>query len=307
MSSIYQLISEAKFVSIGTENYLLSHRGLEDMFELQSNLCAEYRRVNIPIPYFPMAITTKEEQKFIRELVGFATEELIEFHQEYQKLPQMANELIKLSNLGDTEAIKTQLEASFEQVCKVNEELVDVLHFIIELSLALNIGPEEIRAYYTKLLCTLSVSALISPYSILDTMIEYGKYTVYEQGLHRELGAIKLRKFFLGREQPQYLAELDLDSISAGQEVATGVGQIAIKTCIYDVIYFFNRLTQNLKAKDWRQKSIDANADSVQEALMEVWLHYMKLYTLIGGTDLSLNCCYFAKNTINLQRIQQKY
>jgi hypothetical protein len=116
------------------ENQKLNFDRLERIFYLQEQLMLEYKKKKADdIPDWPLDLLNKESQRFCRDITLRSVEELFE----------------ALAHLKNWKKHKKTLSSEFNKDEFV-EEIVDSMHYIVELLVLTGVKPDEFYDAYCK-------------------------------------------------------------------------------------------------------------------------------------------------------------
>lgn len=101
---------------------------LEDIFDKQENLLGKYKDIE-KMPALPVSIHTHEGQKWIKDFLWRVTEELGESYEAQLQLNDLVAEYNSSNTISSDEFVTKQDQYETHQI----EELIDALHFIVEL------------------------------------------------------------------------------------------------------------------------------------------------------------------------------
>lgn len=239
------------------------------------------------LPEYPMDnIHTREGQEFLRNLLTFAVEEILEALEQLEENLQFFRE--------------PNSEGALNGIEKYNEELADVNHFMIELMVFMNIDTDALRAYYNQLFDEQQINHLKSP-SILEMAFDYAKFINFNQGNKDQ--RIKTMGFPLIT-----ILELHYEPF---RKAGTKISQPLIhehQNLMFPAMRYLFKARNQLKMKYWKVgKEIEDPTPEIQKLIMEAWLHWVVYMDFAGVTTESFYKTYYAKNRVNLDRIENGY
>ena len=258
---------------------------LEEIYKLQKELMDPYVKIE-GLPQYPIDINQKANQKLLKEFIGRVVEELAEAFECYDSL------------LMGRQVNKTRDEL-LPLVKDFNMEISDALHFFVELLIFSNIEPVDIQNYFDILLSDndLSGSAYDSD-NILTTSLFYGNYLNIQMGTP---------KFSYGGYQIYVQEQGPYNENMRGGNQISSDRLDELKSQFWDITYTLNLAGNSLKKKPWKQTEVETDEQGFQNLLMEAYIRLFRMLSFIGMSELSILTVYKTKNTINQERIKNKY
>ncbi len=271
---------------------VMEGKGLEKIFELQKILLDHYTAIE-KLPKYPIDIDSKINQVLIKDFISRITEELAEGFESYEEMVEgWESNLQFLKNTEEQEDLIPHLQ-------NFNEEIADALHFMVELFIYCNIGPDDIAQYYTRLLQDLNLyDAFYFKTDILGTTMQYARHCNIQRNLYNTA------EF----NSPKVISDKDLkdEFLRGGRKISTTIAD-EHKKQLWDITYHFNLARNMLKNKAWKQTQVMTDQKRFQYQLMEGFLHFFRYLDFIGMDSDSIFTIYFKKNLINQFRIKSKY
>ena len=258
---------------------------MELMFKHQEKLMEVYKeRGRIP-SWTDKSV--KENQEFIKGLIGSFIEESIEAFTKYEEA------YLYFHHDAGSEPLK-MLDKLKVLIKDFNEELADCTHFFIEILIYLGIYPEDLKAYYEKLGKEKGLPHITGSDPLRDA-IEYATYVNVAVTYINNLGTTgNMYKIIRDTEGDP--------SLQAGRSMSTSMYENQAKLLFKCTVYL-KRASNAMKAKHWRE-SREIDIDSVHNNIMEAWLYFFCYLSLVDCTGLSLYVNYLKKNKQNLERIK---
>lgn len=254
--------------------------GIVELFALYEEMFIPYRLLQ-QLPQAPIIIDKRSSQVILREIIGYLCEEASEA---ITVMEQITEECYK------PESDHKLIEGLFREY---NEELADILHFLVKLLIYSNIDATSIKSYYLALTTERSLSNLYFPAHTLDTTF----------GIALFMNSMDGRLTYLGKE---ILFGRDETFLKAGTKVSIEI-LLEHKALMFEVIHNLNKACNTLKNKPWKQTETPTDIGKYQLYLMEAWLWLFKYYQFVGLDAQSLFSIFWYKNRLNLKRIEQKY
>lgn len=259
---------------------------LKGIFEYQHNLINSYQSKG-KLPPFPLDLSSREDQKFIRKTIGWIIEEVVEASEEWVNAQNvfMSTVYTEEENRG----------IIMEHLKKMQNEFADILHFLTELFIYCNIEADDILQYYLQICEGENLKPLFFMEG-LKTSFSYARNMNIMDGNARvaKYSAYKLNQ---AKENP-----------SEGLLIIGGedLGNI-VELHNWAITYYLIKAQANLKAKDWKETDMKVNVNDFQKDLMRGWILTFKLFDLMGLDEQSMYTLYENKNLVNQQRILNNY
>lgn len=228
-------------------------------------------------PDFPVDMNSKENQNFMREIIGFLEEEIIEA---YEILERITHEHHVLK--------PAQIKVLIEEY---NEEQADAFHLFVEVLQYSNILDFDLGAYYVKYFTDTDQVHLINP-DPLVMAFNHASTVDY-------LALLRTRSTFR-------VFEISDDLTTGGTKVGANSLDQSEKA-LFSVFKYMRKATNQLKNKYWKETETGVNIEKYHELIMESWLYYILYLKINGFTPESVRDTYIRKNEVNLDRIKHKY
>ena len=159
---------------------VIPHNGLalQIIFERQESLMVQYKQIE-KFPDWPFKLNNKANQTLLKDFISRTIEELGEAHD--WVLPNL--EMFS-KNQVDVEALK-------KNIWGLNEELGDMMHFMVETLIVSGITVDQIKAYYLKfindnqILPAYYLKNLSDDFSIMDMMFALASTENFVEGYQR--------------------------------------------------------------------------------------------------------------------------
>lgn len=251
---------------------------LEVMFNIRYNLNKILLDKN-KIPQWPLPLAiARDHQVFLIDLLGWTVEEMFEAFEEIDTLSRA---------LSSGDKPKDQCMSILEAF---NEELADVMLFLLELMSFMNIGIEDVGAYYNRLLGEKNLDSIRGS-NTLDTAIAYARYCNTEAGYHTIM--IKRAKYKLMGED-----EVTNDFQQAGRSTSVIILD-EHQNLIFNCVRYINKIRQLIKTKYWDgQDTYMPPVYQLQAYIMELFLHWMCYLEFVEATPESIFQTYYRKTEI---------
>jgi len=258
---------------------------MDGIFEYQNNLIKRYQELGA-VPTLPIDINNRDHQKFIKSTIGDIIEELVEADNAYDPIKKIMKD----------EDLRNYSNALDEPLKQYTEELIDVVHFFIELFIAVGIDTAEVSDYYGVMLRDQGISALevgdplitamrfARHYNIKETTIVFNKRKCYRAINQKRYEELHVGGYFLNPELIPYFDEFNW-AITKRLKLAA----------------------HKLKKKAWRESEIKTDLRPFYTNIMEAWVCLTLLFDMIGLDEKGIYTQYENKNIINQQRIETKY
>ena len=268
----------------------------EKIFILQEELIGLYVKVE-GLPKPPLRnINSKESQALIRDFIGRVTEELSESWEKYllvrEEFERVRPTIISFINSKDSKEDESGLMKLRQLLIDFNAEIADVTHFLVEVLIYSNIGPEELRKWVQKT-CPDIVNE--KP-DIVDWMSRIACIFYGTDGINRKY---------------LYLPFEDEPLIAGAKKVAIGssydMESTVYPSAMWNIIYQLNLAKNCLKNKPWKQKEVETDIDKYQQGLARAFFNFCHLLGLLDINSEGLYRIYHHKNLENKNRIKTKY
>ena len=263
------------------------YNNLTGIFEGQEKLMKLYQPISKPqLPDWPMDLGNRDNQRILKSFMGDVIEEIGEYYEH------------TLTALGlliseDPDSIK---QLSIKQA-EMNEELADVLHFLVEVFIFVNITEQSFAKYFYKELKTMNVGEKFTNHdmdemNILDAGLFLAKLTNNLEFNHQPSSIALDKPGKFDYEGCKYLSPKMIPNIS--------------KLCWY-ITYNLTLAKSTLKNKAWKQTDVDTNVNKLQRSLMGSFCDLLRLMDYLNFESKDICQIYFRKNLENQLRIKSKY
>lgn len=249
----------------------------QEMYESQAKLVENFVESKRQPPW-PMDLNTRPSQQFMRDLIGFLEEELIEG---YERIEELTRDYQRSDR--DPKEVK-------DLVVMFNEEQADCLALFIEVLQYSNIDVISLEEYYKQYLTLAGFKGKITqdPLKMAFFHAQLNNGAFYRKGL-------KFR-----------LMDSDSDITTGGCEVSNSQLEVSQRQ-LFQVTKYLRLATNLLKNKYWKETDTEVNMEKFHEYIMEAWLYYFLFLESNGFTRESVRGTFMRKNIINLERIANKY
>lgn len=276
---------------------------LEKIYELQKELLDGYIGIE-GLPQYPININSKKSQVLIKDFVGRVIEELAEG---YESMLEVVK-LTKKNKFFFGDVVLSEIQTTINHLQNVSEEMADAMHFMVELLIYSNIQPEDIDAYITKTIPSISPNTNIIRRAmnagIAMLAIDNDDNGTTTRGYHVDL--IAMMKGVNLELYPEGDDVRDWELYKAAHQV-NEVAFIARKRDLWDITYHLNIARNFLKNKPWKQSQMMSDETRYQEQVVLAFIKMMGFYGLIDITPENLYHIYFKKNRVNRFRIASNY
>jgi len=256
------------------------------IFDYQDRLVKRYQEIGaVPIP-LPVDINNRDHQKFLKSTIGDIIEELVEADNIYDPIKTMmvSEDLRKLGNTLN------------EPLQSYTEELIDAVHFFIELFIAIGIDNAEMNDYYETIFREQNIGTLLVEdalitgmryarhYNIKETRIVNIKRSSYRAINQKMYEQTHIGGYFLNPELIPYFDELNW-AITKRLKLAG----------------------HKLKKKAWRESELKTELRPFYTNIMEAWVCLTFLFDMIGLDEKGIYTQYESKNITNQKRVETNY
>jgi hypothetical protein len=272
---------------------------MEGIFTYQKNLLNRYRALGM-VPSYPLDLNSRDSQDFIRKTIGWVIEELAEAMENFDGATEIFNNEI-YSDSGVQKKILNYL-------IPLTEELMDVLHFMVELLYYSGIEADDMLGYYKSRLTTENYHEAFMTGDALTTSMMYARHI----NINNDVSRIALYNSFkleTSNEEAYYRAlsmELPADSIVAGTKLGPEL-QVLIERLCWAITQKLFKAKNKLKMKDWKTSEVTTNIQAYQEDLMEAWVALSVLLDTLQLTDKAIYFHYEKTNYKNQERLNSGY
>jgi hypothetical protein len=230
-------------------------------------------------PWSLFDLETKENQKYLRGIATYVTEELCEANQILDEIN------IAIAMEAHHEEKRVELRPLFI------EELIDALHFMIELNIYAGIMPEDMDAVLEKQLEAKNIEALKG--EPLHAMLRYARHLNIEEQMIQDK---KAGRGYLMSENMEYPFPWLTESM-----------QVDLKITTLQTISNLFAAINMLKNKEWRRTETAVNLGYFRTQITNYWIWYMRILDLADFKPQDLYRQFELKHRINVQRIIDKY
>jgi hypothetical protein len=249
---------------------------MSELYEMQSKLVTLYCDQGKQSPP-PIDLTKKDNQKFIRDLIGFLEEEIFEGYEHLEELTRTHPEI--------------KPKQVMELIEKYNEEQSDAMHFFIEILMYVNIQVEDLRTYYETYFTQKDLKGMIDNDPLIMAF-NHATTVDYMIGL---------------RQRVSFRIAQTVDDLSTGGVLVGANSLTQSKEALFESFKYLRLATNHLKNKYWKDSETGINMELFFENIMEAWLHYVLYLHINGYTARSVRDTYIRKNLVNIDRIKNKY
>lgn len=251
---------------------------MELVFTQQEALMLMYKEAGKIPDWHEFDVVDKGNQVFLRDLMGFLEEEIIESQDAHEQLTSLA-----LTNQRH-EVLYPISEA-------LNEEVADSLHFWVELFIYLGLTPQDLRAYYAALSKERGMNAATG--DPLKLSLQFA-----ESYINREQLLVNIPSMHLGyagsKWVPYKVNGLRLNSLRVTQS----------KLYLFASIKHLKMARNTLKNKYWKSKDYPVNTQVLHHHLMEAWVSWTIAIHLMDFTDfIGILQTYVLKNKVNQNKV----
>lgn len=291
---------------------------LEELFSLQKGLLDDYIKIE-GLPQYPININTKKSQVLIKDFIGRVIEELAEGYESILSVKELTFTHKYWYNLGtaiESSEERKGFELAISHLQNISEEMVDALHFFLELLIYVNITPEDLKNWF------------INQYTHKRGLKEYienvtkGKYDpnntldmlgftfqIMEKG--STVGPYNsidlLEKYKITHDEKG----IDLRYLTMSSSITTSGVSIDYPGVLWGITYVLNLARNCLKNKPWKQSGVITDENNFRSMIIEAFVAMMVLFRnmLRGKPEWydDLYWLYFKKNQVNHFRIKSKY
>jgi len=252
---------------------------LEKIFDLQKDLLVGYIGIE-GLPPYPVDVNTKVNQVMLKDFNARATEELAEAW-------EYLIDLWYTENIGDQDAV-TKLYG-------FNEELGDVLHFLIELYIYSDITAEDLNNHIIK--------RLGDNYNEAEGALACF-FNYHQEGIKITPIVASIPERYLSGGNILYV-----DNNREHMQVRTH-RQVLINLLgsgTWDVVYELNLARNTLKSKPWKQTGMLTDINKYKEHLLNSFWEFLVLMAALGLDQHMIYEIYDKKNEVNQFRQRSKY
>lgn len=251
---------------------------LKGMFEQKILVINElYKAGMIPEVNIKL-IEEPQYQTFIKKLVSWITDELVESSVESDKATDV------WLNEPDQDIRKVEIKKYTRHSM---EELMDALQFFIELFIYIDIIPDDIGDYYKKLCEERNLPIVMGDH--LTTSMNYARHTnIYDDKIRELTRASKV--------------EVDGHSLTVGEDL----NWFKMKAQ-WDTVKALSVACRELKNKEWARTRKPVEEQSFKLKIMVGWLYLCQLLDMHGLEPKGIFTQYQATTTKILIRLENGY
>lgn len=248
------------------------------VWDYQISLMKVYQDAGRLIDHKNFDINNRENQKFIRELVGFLEEELIEAQDSYEKLVAHFSAPTLPFERGPSSA-------------DFNEEVADCLHFWVELFIFLGLSHEDLVNYYTELSKEKSMNTVNDDF--IKMSLQYATSYVNQ--------TYPTRRPSFNTPLPDEWLPYEMNCTLVGDDNK----ELMNRHLFYTLKHL--KMVQNfLKNKYWKaREDYQVDQNGLRIHLMEAWVHWTISLVFTNYHDhFAMIYTYLLKNTKNKLKAQ---
>lgn len=294
---------------------------LEELFSLQKGLLDDYIKIE-GLPQYPININTKKSQVLIKDFIGRVIEELAEGYESILSVKELTFTHKYWYNLGTAIGSSEErkgFELAISHLQNVSEEMVDALHFFLELLIYVNITPEDLKNWFIdqythkRGLKEYIEGVTKGKYDLNNTLDMLGfTFSILEKGqaTSNSIHFIDL----LDKYQVLHTHDekgIDLRYLTMGSVVYTSGLSIDYPGMLWGITYVLNLARNCLKNKPWKQSGVITDENNFRAMVIEAFVAMMVLFRYMLREKPEwyddLYWLYFKKNQVNHFRIKSKY
>lgn len=291
---------------------------LEELFSLQKGLLDDYIKIE-GLPQYPININTKKSQVLIKDFIGRVIEELAEGYESVLSVKELTFTHKYWYNLGtaiESSEERKGFELAISHLQNISEEMVDALHFFLELLIYVNITPEDLKNWFINQythkrgLKEYIENVTKGKYDLNNTLDMLGfTFQIMEKG--STVGPYKsidlLEKYKITHDEKG----IDLRYLTMSSWVTTSGVSIDYPGVLWGITYVLNLARNCLKNKPWKQSGVITDENNFRSMIIEAFVAMMVLFRNMLRGKLEwyddLYWLYFKKNQVNHFRIKSKY
>lgn len=250
--------------------------GSKAVWEEQMNLMGLYKDKGRLPEWQGIDLADRKTQKFIRDLIGFLEEEIIEAEDAY-------------SSLVDAQ-LNPSLYPSNNTNHDFNEEVADCLHFWVELFIYSGISYDMLMEYYHDLSRASSMNTISD--DVLKMALQYANS--YRAQHHPNRGTMG---FNIGL--PDKWEPFSVNGTLVGEEMLLNYDNYTFKA-----IKSLKLAMNQLKNKYWKAKTdYSVDTSTYQRLIIEGWLYWTVSLTFTNYQDhMGMVYTYLLKNKVNINK-----
>lgn len=291
---------------------------LEELFSLQKGLLDDYIKIE-GLPQYPININTKKSQVLIKDFIGRVIEELAEGYESVLSVKELTFTHKYWYNLGtaiESSEERKGFELAISHLQNVSEEMVDALHFFLELLIYVNITPEDLKNWFINQythkrgLKEYIENVTKGKYDLNNTLDMLGfTFQIMEKGptIVPYNSIDLLEKYKITHDEKG----IDLRYLTMSSSITTSGVSIDYPGVLWGITYVLNLARNCLKNKPWKQSGVITDENNFRSMIIEAFVAMMVLFRnmLRGKPEWydDLYWLYFKKNQVNHFRIKSKY
>lgn len=291
---------------------------LEELFSLQKGLLDDYIKIE-GLPQYPININTKKSQVLIKDFIGRVIEELAEGYESILSVKELTFTHKYWYNLGtaiESSEERKGFELAISHLQNISEEMVDALHFFLELLIYVNITPEDLKNWFINQythkrgLKEYIENVTKGKYDLNNTLDMLGfTFQIMEKG--STVGPYNsidlLEKYKITHDEKG----IDLRYLTMSSLITTSGVSIDYPGVLWGITYVLNLARNCLKNKPWKQSGVITDENNFRSMIIEAFVAMMVLFRNMLRDKLEwyddLYWLYFKKNQVNHFRIKSKY
>ena len=248
------------------------------MFNRQATVIQKLKEIE-NFPDYPLDINDRGNQVLVKDLLYRTIEELSEAYAERLSLLQSLS-------ANNPEGVE-------EKVVKYNEEIVDALHFIIELCLFINIDDQAIFQYFSQPDMIIQgeqhgVSDLHSLFNLLKLRLS-----------HQQLTTHSIEDFCANYQKPLYTE-------AKGGRYISNTRVENEEKLLWIITHTLTITGNTLRSRPWKRNDTITNDLELQEGLLLAIKGFFIYLVYMNFNAHSLALLFHLKNDINLQRFNNE-
>lgn len=259
---------------------IIDGNGMSQMFDMQKKLMKHYISIEA-IPQYPIDIHSRLGQKTIKNGIYWFIEELSEAYAE----------TIEILN----HASQNSLSVAYSHLEKYNEEIADVMHFLIELLIYSGIeNAEDVEKIIAIKIEENGFAGLIQHGNPLGTLFSIA-------------GALnQIQNLFISDSQ-QFIVIGKMETLKT--PYLSGCSKISPRSLnmqhdlLWTIVHALNQLSNLLKNREWHQREQKANIIRYYDNLANCLIIIFQYLNFLGFTELGLFQAFWLKNEILEERI----
>ena len=258
---------------------------LEGMFLYRRKLLDLYIEKEM-LPTYPVDLSERAAQDFIRDLMGWFVEEMVEAISEWNQMVKIMQEEVYTSN--------EQTKKFHDLQAKLTQELSDAMHFMLEILVYSDIDPDQMLGYYNDRLVQEGVHAdFMTADALITGMMHSRNLNILSDDARTSV--------FQAYSIPQLP-----DEALAGSKIGPELVVLIERMC-WALTEALFKAKKSLKKKYWKVTEDETNIGVYKEGLMDAWVFFLTLLDLFRMDDKMIYAHYEEKNLINQQRLLNNY